>query len=329
MMNKSKIDWCDFTWNPVAGCRFGCPYCYAAKQAQRFSGDVRLNKGSTQLQKDENGLYILEAPFKNQSGKVVPDPVGFEPTFHKYRLPMPTQKKKPANIFVCSMADLFGSWVPDDWIEEVFKACEAAPWHNYLFLTKNPRRYTELVEKSILRSGANFWYGTTVTKPDTEFFWHDQMNTFISIEPIQAPFEALDGTESECCGIHKADWVIVGAETGNQKGKTTPEQDWIVDIAAACLKTDTPLLMKHSKELQKIWGKDLIQEFPSQLQRPEDRPIPHCLECEHHTATERHYDSAKDTTAMNHTCRYTTAAKRIPGRYARTSPTWCPLRKGE
>ena len=28
MMNKSLIEWCDFTWNPVTGCQHGCPYCY-------------------------------------------------------------------------------------------------------------------------------------------------------------------------------------------------------------------------------------------------------------------------------------------------------------
>jgi len=28
-MNKSKIEWCDSTWNPVTGCLHGCEYCYA------------------------------------------------------------------------------------------------------------------------------------------------------------------------------------------------------------------------------------------------------------------------------------------------------------
>ncbi len=117
MMNRSRIEYCNFSWNPVTGCRHSCPYCYAAKQAKRLSGDVRVNKGSNQLRKDENGLYILDNPFRNQSGKVIPDPVGFEPVMHRYRLEMPAQKKKPANIFVCSMADLFGVWVPDSWID--------------------------------------------------------------------------------------------------------------------------------------------------------------------------------------------------------------------
>lgn len=37
-MNKSKIEWCDYTWNPVTGCFHKCEYCYARKQAKRFEG---------------------------------------------------------------------------------------------------------------------------------------------------------------------------------------------------------------------------------------------------------------------------------------------------
>mgnify|MGYP002620127300 FL=1 len=111
MMNKSLIEWCDFTWNPVTGCQHGCLYCYAAKQANRFSGNVMINKTSEQLKKewDERGTrWVLEKPFKNEIGKVTPFPVKFEPMFREYCLPMPAQKKKPAVIFVVSMGDLFG-----------------------------------------------------------------------------------------------------------------------------------------------------------------------------------------------------------------------------
>lgn len=144
MMNKSKIDWCDFSWNPVTGCLHKCDYCYARKQARRFCGDIRLNKGTGQIKQyigddmTSAVCYTLEKPFKNAEGETVGFPVGFAPILHEYRLTQPAQKKKPANIFVCSMADLFGEWVPESWIERVFEACEAAPWHNYLFLTKKP-----------------------------------------------------------------------------------------------------------------------------------------------------------------------------------------------
>lgn len=29
MGTKTKIDWCDASWNPVTGCLHGCEYCYA------------------------------------------------------------------------------------------------------------------------------------------------------------------------------------------------------------------------------------------------------------------------------------------------------------
>jgi hypothetical protein len=94
MMNKTRIEWCDFTYNPITGCRHACEYCYARRQAQRFCGDIRLNKASDQLQSiPDTGLWILDEPFKNNQGKVIPMPVGFEPAFHRYRLPMPAQKK--------------------------------------------------------------------------------------------------------------------------------------------------------------------------------------------------------------------------------------------
>ena len=35
-MNKTKIDWCDATVNPVMGCPRGCEYCYARKLNTRF-----------------------------------------------------------------------------------------------------------------------------------------------------------------------------------------------------------------------------------------------------------------------------------------------------
>lgn len=143
VMNKSKIDWCDFTWNPVTGCPKGCHYCYARKQARRFCGDVRLNLSSKQITNVSHSggrAYVLEQPFKSEAGKPILFPTAFATTLHRYRLPMPAQKKKPANIFVCSMGDLFSPSVPIRWIVDVLDACLAAPWHNYMFLTKYPER---------------------------------------------------------------------------------------------------------------------------------------------------------------------------------------------
>ena len=265
MMNKSKIEWCDFTWNPVTGCRHGCAYCYAAKQAHRFCGNVKINKGSDQLVEDPmSGNWYLKEPFRNDLGKVVPFPVGFEPCFREYTLPMLAQKKKPANIFVCSMADLFGEWVPDAWIQKVFEACETAPWHRYIFLTKNPGRYNDLYEKDMMPKGTkswNKWYGCTITRETDEFFWIDQdaygidHYGFLSIEPIMSDFPV-----SAYMKEYGVRWIILGAETGNRKDKVKPEKEWIQHIIDSCRESGIKLFMKNN--LRPYWDGELIQEFP-------------------------------------------------------------------
>ncbi|HPS31051.1 MAG TPA: DUF5131 family protein, partial [bacterium] len=39
-MSKTKIEWCDWTWNPVWGCLNNCPYCYARSIAKRFGKQI-------------------------------------------------------------------------------------------------------------------------------------------------------------------------------------------------------------------------------------------------------------------------------------------------
>lgn len=323
MMNKSEIDWCDFSWNPVTGCRRGCEYCYARNQARRFSGDVRVNVTDPQIHAEDGPagkIYTLPQPFKNSRGTTIPHPAGFEPTFHEYRLGDPARKKKPASIFVCSMADLFGPWVPDEWIARVFEACKAAPWHNYMFLTKYPQRYVDLYNAGKLpRTNEwphNFWYGTTVTKPTDwwPFFGEGiEVNMFLSIEPIAGPVDAVPG------GFGTVQWIIVGAETGNRKGKITPERAWIENIVEAAAATNTPVLLKDSAELRAVWGDDLIQDFPPELRpMPEDNSIPHCKECEEAVREGQGKRGEKIT------CKAT--GRHALGRYTRSSPPWCPKR---
>lgn len=144
-MEKSKIEWCDSTWNPVSGCYHPCPYCYARSTANRFKGCDCAAGGET----DENVVYLKERLTVTSKDGVVRNaayPFGFTPTFHEYRLNDPLTKGFGKTIFVCSMADLFGDWVPDEWIKKVFDACKAASGHRYLFLTKNPARYIRLYE---------------------------------------------------------------------------------------------------------------------------------------------------------------------------------------
>lgn len=134
---RTKIDWCDATWNPITGCYHGCEYCYARSIARRFDGKIsRDDIFSRTVTACGREWRIHEAEYE-----VLPYPYGFEPTLHRGRLDIPQGWKKPKNIFVCSMADMYGRWVPDEWKVEVLKACAKAPQHRYLFLTKDPTWY--------------------------------------------------------------------------------------------------------------------------------------------------------------------------------------------
>ncbi len=246
-MTKTKIEWCDVTYNPITGCEHGCDYCYAKRIADRFS------------KKSVNGeLVMLNKPVTvEKAGKKIVDPfpAGFSPTFHRYRLDEPLSRKKPAKVFVCSMADLFGEWVPDSWIQEVFASCARAPQHQYLFLTKNPTRYAELQHAGLLPNLKNFWYGTTVTKMEDPVWCNGNYNTFASIEPILDEFSGFF--------ISGLGWVIVGGETGNRKGKVIPERSWIEAIAASCEYWCVPLFMKDS--LKQIMGHRMLRQFPRRM----------------------------------------------------------------
>lgn len=259
-MNKTRIEWTDYTWNPVTGCLHRCPYCYADRQVERFSGYDPLYNASFDF---ESGCYIIKKPmYKRYANGVIrkaPYPFEFAPTFHAYKLEEPIRRKKPATIFVCSMADLFGEWVPDEWIREVLAACAAAPWHNYLFLTKNPERYAELAEKDMLPAGDGFWWGTTITnqedyenKGTAMFHLPTDCRVFFSIEPIHGRIDM---------GL-MPDWIIIGAETGQRKNKTIPKREWIQDIVNRCV--DERIFMKDS--LIPIVGEEnMIRKFPEAL----------------------------------------------------------------
>ncbi len=204
--------------------------------------------------------------------------------------------------------------MPDSWVEEVFRACEAAPWHNYLFMTRYPQRYEQMSSLSRLPTFENFWYGTTITRTaDLErivFLPRRQHRQFISIEPLLGGIDISD--------IDFMDWIIIGAETGSRRKKVIPRQEWIKAIVREAKAIGISVFMKHSKELEGIWGRDLVQELPTGLTRPEGKPIPHCRECEYCKITQ------EGKRGNRHECKL--ADKHMPGRYAKGSPLWCPLR---
>lgn len=129
------------------------------------------------------------------------------PTIHKYRMDWPQKVKVGSTIMVCTDGDLFGPWVPEDWILQVFAAAEMAPQHQYIFLTQYPVRYQSLANHGKLPMRENFWYGTTATVRKDGVWANSKYNTFVAIEPLLGPFEG-DATKV----IRELKWIVIGAE---------------------------------------------------------------------------------------------------------------------
>lgn len=219
-MNRTGIEWTEYTWNPVTGCLHNCPYCYARAMTERFPK-----------------LF----------------PMGFEPVLWPERLQEPLKLKKPSKIFVCSMADLFGAWVPDSWINQVFGVVEASPVpHIFQFLTKNPERYHDFDLPQYA------WYGTTVDSPAAlDRIDHlryisdvDPDVTFVSFEPL------TELIEPDLSGI---DLVIVGGRSAaNGMPAVVPEKWWIQTIVDAARRAGAPVFVKDNAGVDPIWPR----EFP-------------------------------------------------------------------
>ena len=278
------------TWNPVTGCLHGCEYCYARGIAHRFAGfeprcggedvpETAKNYRKNSIWNNTYGelLHVfsrqpMKRPGAAQTFCKAPYPYDFEPTLHRYRLDEPVHKRKGCNIFVGSMADIFGEWVPDEWIQAIFDACDAAPQHRYMFLTKNWWRACKYRYKE------NWWIGQTITHDAptgtndknlhlcygipkaVEPEWKDHSNTFISIEPIHSAIPDLPYYAHE----YGYKWVIVGAESGNRKNKVIPDRKWIEKIIEDCALRKIPLFMKDS--LVPIIGEEnMLREFPEEL----------------------------------------------------------------
>lgn len=299
-MNKTKIEWADYTWNPVTGCLHNCTYCYARRIANRFKGwtDSEGDTHYDTILTTDNPIRELQEPLyiapKERLGKwpKAPYPYGFIPTFHRYRLDEPQKVKTPSKIFSVSMGDLFGNWVPDEWIDEVFTACFNADWHTYYFLTKNPARY----ERAIARYDGeergfdievwdHIWFGATVTCQEDTDRLADLMKfregrKFASIEPLLGPMDIrrylqgrwspdyekrcwhliqkYDGRVTDATSVilkPRLDWVIIGAQTG--PGAKPPKPEWVQDIIDQCRAAGVPVFLKDNLK----WPVK-IQEWP-------------------------------------------------------------------
>lgn len=228
-MNRSPIDWCNYSWNPITGCLHGCSYCYARSIARRF------------------GIRAAETAANHVAEPGQAFPWGFDPTFYPHRLVEPARVKKPAHIFACSMGDMFGEWVPDSWIQSVLAAMDAAPWHTYTVLSKNPKRIQEDwydLRMDFLMLGTSIDGDTEPSLYRLRALEHlPAVRKVVSIEPYL--YRMTDRLRSALCRAGLS-WVIIGGQTG--RNAFVPPRHWIDPIMEMCRNIRVPVFVKRNAD---------------------------------------------------------------------------------
>lgn len=123
-MSRTPIEWTEETINPIRA-RLGdatghycekvgpeCKDCYASRMQVRFR--------MPQFQEQRNA--------------------GVETFFDPKRLAQVLRRRTPTKFFWCDMTDMFGRWVPNEWIAACFGVMAATPQHTHQVLTKRADR---------------------------------------------------------------------------------------------------------------------------------------------------------------------------------------------
>ena len=236
-MGKSKIEWCDRTWNPVTGCTKispGCANCYAERISKRLAG---------------------------RCGYPEDDP--FTVTFHPERLDEPLKWRKPSRVFVCSMSDIFHDKVEPIQLGLILNTIKKCPQHTFMILTKRPEIMKDHFYSPMLNHFfglKNLWLGVTAENQEQAnkripvLLQIPAAVRFVSVEPMLSPVDIslwfvsgyMEPPHDDVLNL-----VICGGESG--PGARPLHPDWARSLRDQCQGAGVPFLFKQ-------WGEWLPQK---------------------------------------------------------------------
>lgn len=253
------ISWARWSWNPVTGCLHGCGYCYARAIAHRWPDTYPAGFTPLFHHDPEHGYTRLDAP----ANTVIPS--AHRDDSHPSCGAGSCDVCAWRRVFVCSMADLYGRWVPDQWIEQVHAAMLASPQWEYILLTKFPDRYVGLN----VPPGA--WVGTSVDEQkrvriaERAFREVDAAVKWLSLEPLLEPLEFSD--------LSMFDWVVIGAQTETHQpdGVTvpafSPPPEWVVRLTDQAKEAGCKVHWKPNLR-ESLWFDEYPDTAPSRRAAP-------------------------------------------------------------
>lgn len=236
-MNRTKIEWTDYTWNPVTGCTKvsqGCKNCYAETLTKRFG-----------------------AHWGKQSFRDV--------TAHPERLNEPVELGKRLHgkkVFVCDMSDLFHEDVPFIFILAVFDVMKKCYKTTFQVLTKRIDRAHALLAHLRLdyEIPKNMWIGTSCEDQKTAderiplLLRVPSTVRFVSCEPLLGPID-LNQVQRSYPSNSTIAWVIAGGESGHNARPMHP--DWLRSLRDQCAENKVPFFFKQ-------WGEYMPFERDAQ-----------------------------------------------------------------
>ena len=232
-MNKQRsatgrgIEWTDYTWNPIGGCKHACRWtmpdgtvaiCYAEAVAER----------------------LAQANYTQ----------GFD--HHYWRpelLEEPLKLKKPSRIFLDSMSDLMGHWVPENQIREVLDICRRASQHSFQLLTKNAPRLLQFDFPS------NVWVG--VSAPPSQMFGKSlsaqqqvrmverQLEVLAQVR-VPVRWMSIEPLSFDIAPLLKDSplaWAVIGAATNGAK-TYQPKLEWVENLLTVLDEQATAVFFK-------------------------------------------------------------------------------------
>jgi protein gp37 len=252
---SESIEWALWSWNPVTGCLHNCPYCYARDIAT-------LGQTATAF---PNGFAPTLIPSRLSAARNTPFPAA-KVAAEKGKGTSEGEARALGlgNVFVCSMADLFGRWVPAEWVEAVLDVVRAAPEWTFLFLTKFPVRMAEF------DFPGNAWVGTTVDcqarvkNAERSFRKIKAGVKWLSCEPLIEPLKFQD--------LGAFQWIVLGGASRSSGTPTWhPPQRWVLDLKQQAASLGIPYYLKANL------SPDRERYYPGQKPEPEPAEAPPAL----------------------------------------------------
>lgn len=260
-MQKTKIEYLDYTWNPIAmrctPVTEGCKNCWHLTMANRLAHNSNIDQERRSAY--AGGLEVLV----------------------EKELAAPGLIKKPSRIGVQFMGDLFHEKVSDDMLLQVFNVIRAnIQHHKFIILTKRPDRMADIIPKVHFDNSGDgrMWitkdesdrhdgypiFGTSWHRPSFNGLWLGlSISTnadlwmvdklleipaavrFVSVEPMLERSDLICNLKDPYVQ-NRIDWVICGAETGH--GKRPFDIEWARDLRTQCKMVHTPFFFKQDGE---------------------------------------------------------------------------------